>query len=772
MRLADRFNTIACLAVGAAILCYCAAEPAPGLALIAAPLLFAGWRVGRRATPWTLPRAVSTTLALLAIAWTGLKAFQPQAALVSSLAEFLILLALLKLFDRRSPRDESQLVSLSLFIVIGAILTANSLPVGVLLLVYSPLVAAAAMLLQIRTVEARAAAAQAAAVAADPVTAVRPVAPGNAARNRGSGGRHLAEVTLAAVVLASGLAVVGFLVTPRGFAQGTLGPLGMLSRSTVGFTDQVRLGKAGLLSEDTTPVMDVLLTDLEDQSIGDAARPLYLRGSVLDRYSTATGSWSAGDRGQIELPTRTGGSSGTRLRDDDPTAKLQVTTRSGSPAYLFSTWAPVRVQPPKGLFVLAPGADLTLQARPPDRAEGGPGALSRVSPTGRFSYTVWTSPDIRAEGRRRAPPMEIPERVRELAERTLTSKGISTDADQRGPGDNRAAAGAIQSYLRSTYAYTTQMEAPQAGKDPIEMFLFQTKRGHCEYFASAMVAMCRAVGLHARLVTGFLAAEFNSVTGQYLVRQSNAHAWVEVGLGDGRWLTLDPSPPADIARLHHGSGGGLLGRLKQFYDAIDFAWNSSIVSFDERRRSDLLGPFLQRVLSTRRWMDSIKDAGKSIGVDGALSTIRYLAPALRWLIGIATVLVLAILLRRPLLRLLRRRSRRARPEDLDPALAPLMAEAGFYREVLASLRSAGLAKPEHRPPLAHASTLTEADPDLGRLVDDAGRLFYQLRFARSPLTREQTQRARELPARVAARIGADRKHQRGPQSPPPPPITP
>src|SRR5262249_49787331 len=140
--------------------------------------------------------------------------------------------------------------------------------------------------------------------------------------------------------------------------------------------------------------------------------------------------------------------------------------------------------------------------------------------------------------------------IRDLAASVLDARHIPLEpAARQVPADNRAAAAAIQSHLRARCSYTRQMIAPDGGVDPIEMFLFRPKTGHCEYFASATVALCQAVGLEARVVSGYLAGEYNPVTGQYLVRESEAHAWAEVALGDGRWITVDSSPPAELERL-------------------------------------------------------------------------------------------------------------------------------------------------------------------------------------------------------------------------------
>ena len=98
--------------------------------------------------------------------------------------------------------------------------------------------------------------------------------------------------------------------------------------------------------------------------------------------------------------------------------------------------------------------------------------------------------------------------------------------------------------------------------DPIGDFLFRYRSGHCEYFATAMVLMLRSQGIPARFVTGFLGGENNRL-GYYIVRQSNAHAWVEAYLPDSGWTVFDPTPPAGRPAVAQRS---LWSAIRQAYD--------------------------------------------------------------------------------------------------------------------------------------------------------------------------------------------------------------
>ena len=102
---------------------------------------------------------------------------------------------------------------------------------------------------------------------------------------------------------------------------------------------------------------------------------------------------------------------------------------------------------------------------------------------------------------------------------------------------------AIERFLRSRYAYTLKLSG-KPGDDPLAHFLFETHAGHCEYFASAMTIMLRTLGIPSREVNGFLPGEYNDLAGDYIVRASDAHSWVEVYFPGTGWVTFDPTPAA------------------------------------------------------------------------------------------------------------------------------------------------------------------------------------------------------------------------------------
>jgi hypothetical protein len=172
-------------------------------------------------------------------------------------------------------------------------------------------------------------------------------------------------------------------------------------------------------------------------------------------------------------------------------------------------------------------------------------------------------------------PDEIPPRVRELAADVTAAAPTWYDKAQ-----------AIERYLRDEIPYTLEMQAPPEGQDPIDFFLFDRRAGHCEYFASAMTIMLRAVGVPARNVNGFLGGAWNEYGEYVAVRSGDAHSWVEVYFPGHGWVTFDPTPPG--ARDQLGAGGtSALEKLERFMDTLRLKWFQWVIEYDLQRQLSL-----------------------------------------------------------------------------------------------------------------------------------------------------------------------------------------
>ena len=176
--------------------------------------------------------------------------------------------------------------------------------------------------------------------------------------------------------------------------------------------------------------------------------------------------------------------------------------------------------------------------------------------------------------------------------------------------DDRAFVGAILGYFRAESFYYTLEPPAILGDDFVDQFVFGTRRGFCEHYAYAFVAMARMAGIPARLVAGYQGGEVNAFNNTVIVRQFDAHAWAEVWLAGQGWMRVDPTAAVAPERVERGLEAALAGEgtfladvpmsvyrlrgvplvnwLRLRYDAVAFGWQSFIVGFDSERQLDLL----------------------------------------------------------------------------------------------------------------------------------------------------------------------------------------
>ena len=169
-------------------------------------------------------------------------------------------------------------------------------------------------------------------------------------------------------------------------------------------------------------------------------------------------------------------------------------------------------------------------------------------------------------------------------------------ADSIAPGAQEPAliAEGIKSYLQQNYTYTTDL--PQVGVSPIESFLFETRRGHCEYFATSATILLRARGVPARIVNGFLGGSWNSVGSFLAVRQGDAHTWVEYFDANRGWVMIDPTPASLLEPPN-----AAVDAARQYYDAMKLFWTKWIIEYDLNSQLDVF----------RRLATSFKTPGTS-----------------------------------------------------------------------------------------------------------------------------------------------------------------
>jgi transglutaminase-like putative cysteine protease len=176
-----------------------------------------------------------------------------------------------------------------------------------------------------------------------------------------------------------------------------------------------------------------------------------------------------------------------------------------------------------------------------------------------------------------------------------------------------------------------------SSSQPVAEFLFEKKRGYCEYFASAAAVLLRLQGVPARYVTGFNVLESNKLGGHYVVRESDAHAWIDAHLPGQGWLELDPTPPAEYEALHAGVEGGafreLLEELKGWVSTLvaqlrDRSWRSLLGLAADVMKKPIVGFPLLLLVAVVAALELRRRAGARARGDARGRTIHAMGPEL------------------------------------------------------------------------------------------------------------------------------------------------
>lgn len=273
---------------------------------------------------------------------------------------------------------------------------------------------------------------------------------------------------------------------------------------------------------------------------------------------------------------------------------------------------------------------------------------------------------------------------------------------------------AMERRLRSDFGYTLEL-LPAKVPDPLVHFLFERRKGHCEYFASALAVMLRTEGIPSRVVTGFQSGVFNPVSGWQLIRASDAHSWVEAWVPRRGWITLDPTPPDPSA-----ANPGLLSRLSFYLDAAEVFWQDWVLSYDLDRQVLLASRVEESSRKLRfDWFDSASGWTRASAVRMA-GPVREYAP---WLL-LASVLVSFVYLFWPSLRswwddrLRLRRAHRGQGIAGDATV--------LYRRMLELLRRRGIEKPGWLTPNEFAGVVPAGE--MNSLLRDFTGAYQELRF--------------------------------------------
>jgi transglutaminase-like putative cysteine protease len=535
--------------------------------------------------------------------------------------------------------------------------------------------------------------------------------------------RALGITSILVAISALAIGTVIFFLIPR-FTTGYLSALNLQPTLMTGFSDNSSLGDIGKIQQNSTVVMRVRID-------GDAAlaQDMHWRGIVHTNFDghrwftpehdqRVVGSNSEGDYWLNPAPFPPGKSLPFRytvLLEPIATDAIFIAPR---PQILRGRFQPEGIRagglPTRGYLLIDAAGSIFNPAH----------NSSKIRYEGSSNLPMMSPTELRAQ------PARYPEQVvRTYLQLPPLDPRIKTLADQitsglKNPYDKVAN---IQRYLISRYGYTLDLGDTRVA-DPLANFLFVRRQGHCEYFASAMAVMLRAEGIPARYVTGFAPGEYNDVGGDYIIRESDAHAWVEVYFPEYGWLPFDPTPPGN------NKHAGIFDRLNLYWDSFQFAWSEWVINYDFSHQMTLAAnaQVSSRSLNERArdYYNERKDRlmNALIAFDQKSEASPYFLPGLL----VFLVALLFALRGRAMIGYLvaRWRLQVRRGGNLTASLAALE-----YSEMLKLLEKSGWRKAASQTPLEFAAAIPATD--LVAPVANLTELYQAARFGEHPAKVEQ-----------------------------------
>jgi transglutaminase-like putative cysteine protease len=332
--------------------------------------------------------------------------------------------------------------------------------------------------------------------------------------------------------------------------------------------------------------------------------------------------------------------------------------------------------------------------------------------TYREQISVLTAFDLQSSTRYRIDG-PLSEQTRLVDTQTATNRNPRSQALAR---EMLERAGSAEAFVQAVLAkfrneeFFYTLQPPVLARDSVDDFLFESRRGFCEHFASAFTMLARAAGIPARVVTGYQGAEYNPMGGYYIVRQSDAHAWSEVWFDGRGWVRVDPTAAVAPERIEGGLDAALsdnefvpgrllrrsalLSQIRLAWDAANTFWNNEVVQFGEAQQRRLL----ERL--------DIQDANwRTLGfllVGALVIFFAVMSGYLAW---------------------------RFRPRARDPI-------AQVYHQLCRKLARSAMPRLAHEGPNDYVARVSRIRPELAAALAEVRALYVNLRYGPAPLTTE------------------------------------
>lgn len=584
---------------------------------------------------------------------------------------FILFLAINKLFNRRTSRDYLQLYVVSFLQIIAATVLNTELAFGVLFLLYVVFSTWTLILFHLRReMEENYLLKYGDSLQGRPVQVQRVLN-----SRKLVGGRFLLATSAVSLVVFLGSAAVFFLFPRVGF--GFFFKKQRPGIAMAGFSEELALGHFGVIKDNPTVVMRV---EFDDARARRQAAP-YWRGTAFDHYDGERWSRTV-NRRDLVRPSDGRHRIWTPQLGPEAHVRQSIYLEPMESRVLFGLSRLVAVELPGGPRLPVPGRRVYVE-----RDAYGDVRYDQVDQVA-FRYVAYSEPERverrfldqtleeyqqalsrwpRHEAYLQLPPGLSPE-VGRLARQLVGDARTVGEMVER-----------VERHLRTRFAYTLDLQRDERYA-PLEDFLFVQRRGHCEYFSTAMAILLRTLGIATRSVNGFYGGTWNDY-GKYLaVSQGDAHSWVEVmfglrnaPIGPGKsqreevWMTRDPTPSG-------GAGGrtaDLWTQVLQYTDALRLRWYKYVIEYDLQKQ-------LGAIADLRRTVGGLLGTLQSGSTGNVRASVRRVGLALA-----VVLLLVAVGLA------VRRGWRGGAPGARAPARRAAVSAAALYEQLLRAYQRAG-----------------------------------------------------------------------------------
>ncbi|HET9839366.1 MAG TPA: DUF3488 and transglutaminase-like domain-containing protein [Candidatus Angelobacter sp.] len=677
----------------------------PSLALVLPALLLRGCLLLMRKS-FTISERWTSTLTIVYFAFYAADYFYVSQSFLDATVHMVLFSMVVKVFSVRRDRDLLYLAVLSFLMVLAAaVLTVDTL----FLLTFSLfiLVAIATFIsMEMRRSERE--------------TLAAGVPPQQDVKFHSA----LAAVsTILGVLTLAGAALI-FFILPRVNSSGFLRSLGVQGAMMSGFSQEVSLGGIGQIQQSSNVVMHVQVLD------GKLPENIKWRGIALANFdgqrwynTTEVPTFHGLYNSPLDLTHISNFSfySDVQSVPHLPNLSYRVVMEPMGLNLFFLAPAPLKINGNYSVLEIKSDGSI-FNTRP---AEGSGAASESDNGQGVGVYTAEADtrdpePYVRDSNSREYPPRvailylqrpaRLDPRIAQLA-RQVTASAES----------NYGRAKAVEQYLHNNFGYTLELPGMREA-DPLAHFLFERKKGHCEYFASSMTIMLRTLGIPSRVINGFRGGEYNDLTGSYIVREKDAHSWVEAYFPEYGWVTFDPTPGGPGSAPATG-----WSRVALYMDALRQMWREWIVNYDFshqlRLRTEISAQTGHVQSSLRMWF--LRKYRQIVRLTAEWQRkLEALSPAEMALCCVLVGLLLAAPFMPRAWRSYQRRRMLRNPER-----APRTAASFWYMRMLKMMARRGLRKEPSQTPEEFAASIT--DPRIQSAVELFTQHYEKARFAES-----------------------------------------